>query len=169
METVIYESARRSQIWGCAVGHSGLHLRSNKTETTPTRIEVLLKPAYAVCLADYLDGLQIATAPTTDLPLALAETAPPVQPWQNDVLGELGITPWLGARRSVSGREDDESWHGPMLSTVWDPGPESGNCSRLMTPEDDQARHNCRRSAWVRYCAKARRTNWAAPQPYVAL
>jgi hypothetical protein len=57
---VIYESARRFEVWDFGVGHRGLLLRSNPTSDELERIEVWFKPAYAVCLQSRLeDGIRI--------------------------------------------------------------------------------------------------------------
>jgi hypothetical protein len=57
---VIYESARRFEVWDFGVGHRGLLLRSNPTKDDPERIELWFKPAHAVCLQSWQeDGIRI--------------------------------------------------------------------------------------------------------------
>jgi hypothetical protein len=59
---VLFESERDFQLWRAVVGHSQLLFRSTKTESEPTRIDVLFKPVAALKLPTLLHGLRIRNA-----------------------------------------------------------------------------------------------------------
>jgi hypothetical protein len=50
------------QVWAYTVSHGQLLLRSTKTETFPTRVEVLFKDVKALQLPTLLDGLVVTEA-----------------------------------------------------------------------------------------------------------
>jgi len=60
--TTLFESRRTFQLWRAVVGHNQLLLRSTKSESEPTRIEILFKPVRALELRTVLDGLRIRLA-----------------------------------------------------------------------------------------------------------
>lgn len=57
-----FESQRSFRLWRAVVGHHQLLLRSTRTETERTRIDVLFKPVRAVKLRTHMNGLRIREA-----------------------------------------------------------------------------------------------------------
>jgi len=53
---------RRFQVWYYTVGHSRLLLRSPKTETQQTRVDVLFKDVAALNLPTLMDGITVELA-----------------------------------------------------------------------------------------------------------
>lgn len=119
---MIYESPRTFEVWGWGVGHRGLLLRSNPTAEAASRIELWFKPAYAVSLPSWLEGIQISRAGN-----------PPQERTITGVLGR-GIESWedLFIVRSgqghgwvlaggVHGREDDHEFDEPTMFDGWEP------------------------------------------------
>jgi len=53
---------RRFQVWHYTVGHSRLLLRSPKTETLQTRVDVLFKNVAAINLPTLMDGITVELA-----------------------------------------------------------------------------------------------------------
>jgi len=105
-------------VWQWTVGHHALLLRSNPSEVGGSRVEVLFKPAYAVCLQALLpDGLVVEEAD------AAALTA-----WEGGghvgIAGDRdrtlylvrsgGLLGWV-VGGGVSGREDDQDHSGPTM------------------------------------------------------
>ena len=58
----LFESERDFQLWRAVVGHSQLLLRSTKSETESTRIDVLFKPVRAMKLLTMLRRLRVREA-----------------------------------------------------------------------------------------------------------
>jgi hypothetical protein len=59
MRELLYSSARRFQMWLYSPSHSQLLLRSNKSETERTRIDLLFKGVDALNLNSLLDGVRV--------------------------------------------------------------------------------------------------------------
>ena len=59
---------RMFQVWGYTVSHRQLLLRSTKSETLSTRVDVLFKNVKAMCLPTLMDGLviELADGPETE-------------------------------------------------------------------------------------------------------
>ena len=66
MEFSILNFARRFQIWAYTVGHGQLLLRSTKSDTLPTRVDILFKSVSAVHLLTTLNGLTVSEASETE-------------------------------------------------------------------------------------------------------
>jgi hypothetical protein len=62
MSAKFMNSTRCFQLWRYAVGHGQLLLRSTKTPSKPTRIDVLFKDVAALHLPASFDGLSISEA-----------------------------------------------------------------------------------------------------------
>jgi hypothetical protein len=59
----VLQSERQFQIWVYQVAHAQLLLRANRTETAPTRIEVLFKMVSWLNLPSVMEGLTIVETP----------------------------------------------------------------------------------------------------------
>jgi hypothetical protein len=67
MRAEIISSEREFQIWKYTVGHSQLLLRSTKSPTSPTRIDVLFKGVAQFHLPTSFTGLSIAEGTGADV------------------------------------------------------------------------------------------------------
>lgn len=111
----IFQSDRRFQAWDWTVSHSALILRSNPTPETPTRIELLIKPAYIVCVAANLEGINI-THVLGDTPAHVtAAIGRALHDWENLYLIESGTFHGWVIGGSISGREDDNGYNAPTM------------------------------------------------------
>jgi hypothetical protein len=119
----IYESGRRFEVWRWAVGHTGLLLRSNPTPEQPTRIEVIFKPADAVCLPVLLPNLRIEAVEAAALPASLLTTLHrPLKPWEHAYAVTAGEAQGWVVGGTVAGREDDQDYAAPTMFDGWAPG-----------------------------------------------
>ena len=115
---VIYEVDRRFEVVTWGVGHRGLVLRTVPEAGQHSRIEVWFKPAYAVCLGPWLEGIQI-TRGTADTPACLKVIGRPIEAWEElfRVRSGEGVG-WVLAG-SVNGREDHEDADAPPIFDGW--------------------------------------------------
>ena len=67
MRANIIDSERRFQVWKYTVGHRQLLLRSTKSLTSPTRIDVFFKGVVQFHLPTSLAGLSIAEVDASDI------------------------------------------------------------------------------------------------------
>ena len=75
MNDVVVEHAdRRFQVWAYSVSMARLLLRSTKSDTFTTRVDVLFQNVKAVKLPTALDGLVVAEANTPEAAQISAET-----------------------------------------------------------------------------------------------
>ena len=72
-KTVRYQ--RTFQVWAYTVSHGQLLLRSTKSQSTPTRIDILFKDTAAMCLPAAFDNLILSRAQANDLGLDAATAA----------------------------------------------------------------------------------------------
>jgi len=123
-EVILYESPRRFEVCGWGVGHRGLLLRSNRSEHFPSRIEVLFKPAYTVCLASSLaNGLTIreagAESPGPWQAFVHSDQIPGCRLYEVRSGDDVG---W-GLGGSVNGRQDEGDFDDPTMFTGWEAAP----------------------------------------------
>jgi hypothetical protein len=110
---LLYVSPRRFQVWEWSVSHSALLLRSNPQPGHPGRVEVLFKPAYAVCLSSSFDGLEIRAGMSQESAAALVRR--PLEAGEHlfEIL-TAGPSGWVVAG-AVHGREDDLEYFSPSM------------------------------------------------------
>lgn len=118
----IYASQRMFEVWRWGVGHAGLLLRGNPAEGFPTRIEIIFKPAYAVCLPSVLRTLLIQDKPE-DVLLATAQVAlgRPLTDWEHLYKVDSGDAHGWVVGGTVAGREDDQGYEAPTMFDGWAP------------------------------------------------
>lgn len=120
---LIYESRRRFEVSVWGVGHRGLILRSNPASDATSRIEVWFKPAYAVSLPSWLDGVHISrvgTPPTQTIEVL----GRPVESGEDIFIVRSGqVAGWVVAG-GVHGREDDHEFHEPTMFDGWEARPD---------------------------------------------
>ena len=61
MGALLFTSSRRFQLWRYTVSHGQLLLRSTKSSSEKTRIDILFKDVISLNLKSLLDGLRIET------------------------------------------------------------------------------------------------------------
>jgi hypothetical protein len=71
----IFESSRTFQVWRSTVSHNQLLLRSTKSESDLTRLDVLFKPVSALKLRTHLNGLSVREAASPEAARVLAEAS----------------------------------------------------------------------------------------------
>jgi hypothetical protein len=111
---IIYESARRFEVWTWGPGHRGLILRSNPAGGQRRRIEVWFKPGYAVCLQSALQGIQIIRA-EANAPIDGALLGRPIELWEELFTVRSGESVGWVLAGGVHGREDDQDHHAPSM------------------------------------------------------
>lgn len=74
MNAVVAESDRQFQVWAYTVGMARLLLRSTRSDTFETRIDVLFQNVKAMKLPTILDGFAVAEAEPADEARISAET-----------------------------------------------------------------------------------------------
>lgn len=115
---VIYESTRRFEVVTWGVGHRGLVLRTIPEARQHSRIEVWFKPAEAVCLQPWLEGIQI-TRGAADMSACRKAIGRPIEPGEElfSVRSGEGVG-WVLAG-GVHGREDDRDANAPPIFDGW--------------------------------------------------
>lgn len=123
VSVTIYSSDRRFEVWRWGVGHTGLLLRSNPPSDGQPRIEVLFKPAHAVCLPTLLEGLVIDQPHAEALPGdAFAAVGRGLREWEHFyTVTSHSVSGWV-IGGSVSGRQDQENYSAPTMFDGWAPG-----------------------------------------------
>ena len=115
---VIYESDRQFEVVTWGVGHRGLVLRTIPDARQRSRIEVWFKPAYAVCLQPWLEGIQISRG-AADTPACRKATGRPIKAGEElfSVRSGEGVG-WVLAG-GVHGRQDDRDAGAPPIFDGW--------------------------------------------------
>jgi hypothetical protein len=115
---IIYESDRRFEVVTYGVGHRGLVLRTIPEPGQHSRIEVWFKPASAVCLEPWLEGIQI-TRGAADTSACRKVIGRPIRAGEElfSVRSGEGLG-WVLAG-SVHGREDHQDAYAPPLFDGW--------------------------------------------------
>lgn len=116
----IYFSERHFEVVTWGVGHTGLLLRSLSNQQDPVRIEILFKPAYALCLPSVLDGLHLTERRDPD---RRAEVGSQMgrRPKDTEHVYEVAtqsLRGWVVAG-SVSGRRDGGGSDTPTMFDGW--------------------------------------------------
>jgi hypothetical protein len=109
MEAVTeFSSDRTFRLWAYTVSHAQLLLRSTRTESHPTRIEVLFKDVRYVALPTTMEGIAVYRCDASEVPPELA-TLSPDGPWfrvgSGDVMGYVAGIAFV--------REDELEYHDP--------------------------------------------------------
>lgn len=124
----VYACDRRFEVVTWGVGHRGLVLRSIPEVRHHSRIEVWFKPAYAVCLEPWLEGIQI-TRGAADASACRKLIGRPIEAWEElfSVRSGDGLG-WVLAG-GVHGREHSRSMEEvpqPTFDHMWDWGSKPG-------------------------------------------
>ena len=134
-EPVIYQSARRFTVSRWAQGHTGLVLLSVPRVGDTTRVEVLFKPAYAVVLPDYIDGLTIRRCGWEAVPAGLHREQRYAQPFQLETENASGLVVAGG----VHGRQDQGDYADPTMFDGWEPRDGVTDLFSWVTPDERPA------------------------------
>lgn len=109
MEAVTeFRSGRTFRLWTYTVSHRQLLLRSLKTESHPTRIEVLVKDVRYVALPTTMEGLTFHRCDASEVPPELSSLSPE-GPWVR--VGSGGVTGYVAGVAFVS--EDELDYDDP--------------------------------------------------------
>jgi hypothetical protein len=81
-EKVIFSSNRKFEVWRYTVSHHQLLIRSNKHNSSSTRIEVLFKDVVFMAIPPVMNGLTITKCDAIDdVPLANLAGLHSLKPW----------------------------------------------------------------------------------------
>jgi hypothetical protein len=111
--TVMFESDRPFQLWRAVVGHRQLLLRSTKSETERTRIDVLFKPVRAMKIRTLLDGLRVREAEPHEVAEIAREAAEEIEGELKVFVIESGSFTGYVVASAMTTAEDDGEYSDP--------------------------------------------------------
>jgi hypothetical protein len=107
----IFSSPRLFEVWSYTVSHRQLLIRSNKSNSFPTRLEVLFKDVSFMSLPPAMNGMSVIKCRKLDPKLpAFLRSASSSKPWYR--IDAEGLVGYVAAGAFVT-HEDELEFHEP--------------------------------------------------------